>query len=313
MGIMNVPCRIRKKTGDIVKGNQPKPSNHCCPIVMGLYSLRSTAMQKPKRRSTLRRFFGSLYYRAKKRNEWRNPKSRFAQTHANERLPFIVATHQSVLLRQLKNVDMWMQLNKINNLHLAAKQLNGLLLKPGETFSYWRQIGEPTTKKGYLSGMILREGHVIAGVGGGLCQLSNLLYWMTLHTPLTITERWRHSYDVFPDAQRTLPFGSGATCSYPNIDLQITNTTNETYQLSLEFTSTHLVGTWLSTAPITTSYEIEEREPHLKHEIWGGYTRNNELWRITKNRSSNEYLGEEKIAENHAAMMYEPLLPSKTR
>ena len=49
--------------------------------------------------------------------------------------------------------------------------------------------------------------------GGGLCQLSNLIYWMTLHTPLTITERYRHSYDVFPDSNRTQPFGSGEPAS----------------------------------------------------------------------------------------------------
>ena len=50
-------------------------------------------------------------------------------------------------------------------------------------------------------------------LGGGLCQLSNLIYWMTLHTPLTITERYRHSYDVFPDSNRTQSFGSGEPAS----------------------------------------------------------------------------------------------------
>ena len=63
-----------------------------------------------------------------------------------------------------------------------------------------------------MEGMILRNGRVASGVGGGLCQMTNLLYWMTLHTPLTVTERWRHGYDVFPDSNRTQPFGSGATC-----------------------------------------------------------------------------------------------------
>ena len=57
--------------------------------------------------------------------------------------------------------------------------------------------------------MVLFLGQIGGDIGGGLCQLSNLIFWMTLHTPLTVTERYRHSHDVFPDANRTQPFGSG--------------------------------------------------------------------------------------------------------
>lgn len=49
---------------------------------------------------------------------------------------------------------------------------------------------------------------------------------MTIHTPLTVVERWRHTYDVFPDNNRTQPFASGATCAYPALDLQIENRTD---------------------------------------------------------------------------------------
>lgn len=97
--------------------------------------------------------------------------------------------------------------------------------------SYWYLIGKPTAGKGYLPGMILRNGGYLAATGGGLCQLSNLIYWMTLHTPLTVVERHRHGYDVFPDANRTQPFGSGATCFYPYLDLMIRNDTQDTYQM----------------------------------------------------------------------------------
>ena len=145
---------------------------------------------------------------------------------------------------------MQLQYNKINNLKIATKQLNKIIIKPGETFSYWRLIGNPTKRKGYVDGMILHYGKVTTGIGGGLCQLSNLLYWMTLHTPLTVTERYRHSYDVFPDSNRTQPFGSGATCSYNYLDLQIKNETNNTYQLLVYLTDTHLVGEWRSDAPV---------------------------------------------------------------
>ncbi len=267
-------------------------------------------MQQPKQRSWIRLFLGYWYFLIKKHLYWYFSKTIFARQEHRAHLPYTVFQHASPLLRQLKGVDMWMQYNKVQNLRCALPTLNGLILKPGETFSYWRLLGRPTKRKGYAAGMILRNGHVTAGIGGGLCQLSNLLYWMTLHTPLTVTERWRHSYDVFPDAKRTQPFGSGATCSYPNIDLQIHNTTNQTFQLALELTDTHLVGAWLSDEPVPHSYHIEERHPHIEHEWWGGYTRHNTLVRIKREKHTGAFVGEEEVCQNHAIMMYQPFLTS---
>lgn len=79
--------------------------------------------------------------------------------------------------------------------------------------------------------------------------MTNLLYWMTLHTPLTVTERWRHGYDVFPDSNRTQPFGSGATCFYNYMDLMVRNDTPDTWRLVLQVTDTHLEGECGPTAP----------------------------------------------------------------
>ncbi|MDP3641159.1 MAG: VanW family protein [Alphaproteobacteria bacterium] len=67
------------------------------------------------------------------------------------------------------------QTNKITNLKIAALQINGLLIKPGETFSFCKTVGRPTKKKGYLEGMELSRGKAQPGIGGGVCQLSNLL------------------------------------------------------------------------------------------------------------------------------------------
>ncbi|MBC8081217.1 MAG: VanW family protein, partial [Gorillibacterium sp.] len=193
---------------------------------------------------TGRRFLGIRYYRLKRRIQLRLGRISFSRSKSATPLPYQAATHHSLLLRQLKNVDMWMQHNKVKNLSIALPRLNGIIVRPGETFSYWDLIGKPNRRKGYLAGMHLVRGTVRSGVGGGLCQLSNLIYWMTLHTSLTVTERHRHSYDVFPDSNRTLPFGCGATCYYNYIDLQIKNETEHTFQLQLRLTDTHLVGEW---------------------------------------------------------------------
>lgn len=267
-------------------------------------------MHAPKHRSRLRLFCGYWYFLLKKQLYWHASSTPFAQTQSDTHLPHVIFRHATPLLRKLQNVDMWMQHNKVQNLRRAVPHLNGLLLEPGEVFSYWQRIGQPTATKGYVPGMILHNGGFTAGIGGGLCQLSNLVYWMTLHTPLTVIERWRHSYDVFPDAQRTQPFGSGATCSYPNIDLQIKNTTDHSFQLILELTDTHLIGTWLSNTPLEHTYKIQERDPRIIHEWWGGYTRHNTLVRITRDKNTDVFVSEEEVCRNHAIMMYEPLLPS---
>lgn len=264
-------------------------------------------LTKPVNRSPLRMFLGMNYFRMKRYFDWTFGGKKYAVQ--KDRHPFIhtVFQHQTPLLRRLKNVDMHLQYNKIKNLTLAAAKLNGIVINPGETFSYWRLIGKPTSRKGYLDGMVLFQGKVTAGVGGGLCQLSNLIYWMTLHTPLTVTERYRHSYDVFPDSNRNQPFGSGATCFYNYLDLQIRNDTNQTYQLLVSLTDTHLAGEWRAELPPTRTYEVYEKEHWITGGYWGGYVRHNTIHRrvfaMDKTRVNDEF-----ITENHAFMMYEPLL-----
>ena len=78
--------------------------------------------------------------------------------------------------------------------------------------------------------------------------MTNLIYWMALHTELSITERWRHGFDVFPDEGRSQPFASGATCSYNYIDLQISNRTANTYQLRVWVEGDYLNGEWRADA-----------------------------------------------------------------
>ena len=200
-----------------------------------------------------------------------------------------------------------LQRNKIVNLRLAAARLDGILLRPGETFSYWKLIGKPTRRKGYLDGMVLFLGQIGSDVGGGLCQLSNLISWMTLHTPLTVVERYRHSHDVFPDAGRTQPFGSGATCAYSHRDLMIRNDTDQTFQLHVWVGEDMLEGMWLAERPAQFRYEIQERNPRIDQAAWGGYIRHNELVRLTYDLTG-ACLGEEFLFTNDAIMMYSPLL-----
>lgn len=268
-------------------------------------------MQKPIHRSPLRLQLGMWYYGAKRKAQWRSMRNTFAKQHTETRLPFVQTSHSTVLLRKLKDVDMWMQHNKIENLRIAVSHLNGICIRPGETFSYWYLIGKPTKTKGYRKGMVLRNGTFHAETGGGLCQLSNLIFWMTMHTPLTIVERHRHGYDVFPDSNRTQPFGSGATCFYPHGDLMIQNNTQATYQLCVTVGETHLEGAWRVSEAPTCTYHVVERNHTMQREYWGGFSRNNELYQQVCD-ANGALLQENFVLANHAIMMYAPFLNQST-
>ena len=134
---------------------------------------------------------------------------------------------------------------------------------------------------------------------------------MSIHTPLTIIERRRHGYDVFPDSNRTIPFGSGATCFYPHGDLMIRNDTQDTYPLILSIGSEYLEGEWRVSSKPQYKFEIVERNHEMKSEFWGGYTRHNELYQQQYDLEGN-LLDERLIIRNSAIMMYSPFLEEKT-
>lgn len=274
---------------------------------MGLFDYE---ILKPKRRSGLRSYFGKKYYTYRRYAQWYMGSEKYASRVEPTNLEHVMMAHETPLFRRLKDVDMWLQHNKAENLKIALKQIDGVMLYPGETFSYWKRIGNPTYKKGYQDGMILHYGGFKAGAGGGLCQLSNLIYWMTLHTPLTVTERHRHSFDVFPDANRTQPFGSGATCVYNYRDLKIKNETNEIYQFRIWIEDDKLKGSIRSNCKPYFEYRIYESCHEILPQYWGAYVRHNEIRREIYAVQS-EKIGDEFVCENHALMMYEPLLESK--
>ncbi|WP_459998950.1 VanW family protein [Paradesulfitobacterium aromaticivorans] len=245
-------------------------------------------------------FLGKLYFTWRRYYIWKfNRSIRYASTSRTIELPNIVTSHKTPLYRRLRNVDMWLQENKVTNLKLASEKLNGIMLKPGETFSFWRLVGKPTKRKGFLDGMVLTNGSFTAGVGGGLYQLSNLIYWMALHTPLTVTERWRHTHDVFPDANRTQPFGSGATVVHNYVDLQIKDDTPHNYQLLVRVGDSDLEGEWRCEQPCPFKYKIYESEHLINQEWWGGYMRHNVIRRKVLDHNYNE-IADDFVTENHA-------------
>jgi vancomycin resistance protein VanW len=264
----------------------------------------------PKKRSQWRRALGKKYYTWRRNIKWLLRRRSFSKTQSADFLPALVKAHRSFLLRPLRNVDMYLQHNKVVNLRLAVASMNGILIKPGETFSIWYLVGKPSEKRGYKPGLVLNQGNIETGIGGGLCQLGNLIFWMALHSPLRVTERYRHGYDVFPDINRSIPFACGATLSYNYVDLQLKNETSQTFQIRLWLSEDYLHGEIRCQNEPDEYFEVYESHHQIIHQSWGGYTRHNQIKRRTIDKTSGEVLEDVVILENQAIMMYAPLLPA---
>lgn len=229
---------------------------------------------------------------------------RFARVQWSSSLPVTVVTHQSRLRRRLAGLDPRYQETKIVNLGLAARSLDGLLIRPGELLSFWNRVGNPSEDRGFVPGLVLSQGRVSIDVGGGLCQMSNLLYWMALHTPLTVAEQHHHGFDPFPDDERVQPFGSGASVFYNYGDLRLLNTTDSTFQISVGLTDTDLIGAIRSDRDLPLEFVVEERGHHFSRSADGCVYRDNELWQTAVDRATGASIHSRLISRNHALVRY---------
>lgn len=244
-------------------------------------------------------------HRARRRLRWMRSDTAWATQRRTTPLPARVKKHASLLMRELSEDEMVLQRNKVVNLRLAAARVDGLVIAPGETFSFNRAVGNCTRRKGYVEGMRLSNGAARPGVGGGICQLANLLHWMFLHSPLTIVERSEHSFDPFPDKGRVLPWGVGCSIVYNYVDLVVRNDTEHTFQLNAFVDERHLRGELRADELPETSYKVEAREEaFLRHR--GAVYRKNEIWRTVISRRTGDAIGEELLKKNCALVKYEP-------
>lgn len=229
---------------------------------------------------------------------------RFAATVADRALPVVLVRHASLLRRALRDLDPALQESKIVNLRLAAASITGLVIQPGETFSLWNRVGPPVAARGYVDGLILRRGRITVGVGGGLCQLSNLLYWMALHTPLDVVEQHHHGFDPFPDEGRVLPFGSGATIFWSYGDLRLSNPTAQPLQLCLAVGPRRLHGAITTDRAWPLAYHVDEVGHRFVRDVDGAVYRENELWRRVIDKRSGDTVERSLVTRNHAHVAY---------
>ena len=148
----------------------------------------------------------------------------------------VVAEKRAPLWREVSPEEFPLTAGKVENLRIAARAFHGLEIPAGGVLSFWRQLGRTTRRKGFRSGRELREGCIVPAIGGGLCQLSGLLYQAALDAGLEIIERHGHSR-VVPGSQAEQDLD--ATVFWNYVDLRFRS--HLPWRIETEVTATELV------------------------------------------------------------------------
>ena len=191
--------------------------------------------------------------------------NKYAKKTSEELLPNTVFETSSLMLNENSGFDMKYQINKVHNLKLAARTINKVIIEPNETFSFWQLVRRADQCEKYKDGLNLVDGKIVGSYGGGLCQLSNMLFWLFLHTPLTVAERHGHAVESFPTTTEDLPCGTDATISEGWLDLKVRNDTDNTFQIEITFDDSYMYGRVLSQKPVTIEYSIKNSSVSYIH------------------------------------------------
>ncbi|MBN2498721.1 MAG: VanW family protein [Deltaproteobacteria bacterium] len=216
--------------------------------------------------------------------------------------PFVLAEARSPLERVPGAVPAPLQRGKEHNVALVARAIDGVIVEPGQVFSYHRLVGRPSRWRGFRLGLELRENRESSGIGGGSCQVSNQLYWLAVQAGMRIVERHRHGFDLFPDHERSVPFGCGATVFFNYRDLRFANPLAGPVCIQQRIEAGALFGRILAERDPGFRVRIEERG-HRFFVEHGARMRENRLIRIVLDKDGRE-IGREFLAHNRCRVMY---------
>jgi len=134
--------------------------------------------------------------------------------------------------------------NRIHNIGVGAKRFNGVLIKPGEEFSFIKTLGPVDESTGYLPELVIKVDKTIPEFGGGMCQVSTTMFRAALNAGLKITARTNHAYPV----QYYAPQGLDATVYIPKPDLMFVNDTPNYILVQTRIEGTQLVFDFFGTS-----------------------------------------------------------------
>ena len=229
---------------------------------------------------------------------------RFAGTFQSEPLPNLVSSHSSKLIKTGPGIDRTLQENKAVNIELASACISGLIIHPGEVFSFWRLVGKTTEKRGYKNGRVIIGNRIVPGLGGGLCNLGHTIHRIVLHSPLEVTEFHSHSDALGPDEGPRVPFGTGTSICYNHIDFRFRNTIDQDVQLIAWCQDGRSYAELRSERPFPWRYSLVEEDLHFRKE-GEKYYRNSKIYRETIEKESETVIRRELVFDNHSEVMFD--------
>lgn len=238
-------------------------------------------------------------------------KETFASQKQQKPLGNLVSSNDCALIKRGKGIDPVLQQNKAVNIDLACRQLNGVIIRPGETFSFWKLVGKTSKRRGYLDGRVIVGGRLQPGLGGGLCNLGNSIHLLILHSPMTVTEFHSHSDALAPDHGKRVPFSSGTSVSYNNIDYRFRNDTDQDIQLLVWCENERLYAELRSERPFPWRYAITEEGHHFRKE-GDKYYRVSKIYQERIDAETGEVLDRKLVLDNHSEVMFDyDLIPKE--
>ncbi len=149
----------------------------------------------------------------------------------------VVAERRSPLWRDGREDEFRLVAGKVQNLRVARRAFDGVVVPAGSVFSFWKQLGRPTRGRGFVEGREIRAGCVVPVVAGGLCQLSNALAACALRCGMTLVERHAHTARI--EGAPAATDAADATVSWNYVDLRLSASFD--WRLEVELTGDELV------------------------------------------------------------------------
>jgi len=256
----------------------------------------------------------SLYKEVFKRhlkNIFSSPK--YAKRFQQEKLPVLVSSYGGDMIKKGPGIDPQLQINKAENIRLACSRFNGLVIYPGESFSFWHFVGKTSKRNGFSEGRVIINGKLVSGVGGGLCNLANTINLLVLHSPLTVTEIHHHSDALAPDPNGIrVPYSAGVSVNYNFIDYRFLNETNQPVQLCAWCEGDVLCTELRTIAEFPYSYRIVEEDHHFHQSESGTFYRKSKIFRETIDKQTGEVINRELRWNNKSKVMFDyNLIPTE--
>ena len=189
---------------------------------------------------------------------------------------------------------------------MTTEEMNGIVVRPGETFSFWKLVGKTSRRNGFAEGRVIINGRLVAGVGGGLCNLANTINLLVLDSPLTITEIHHHSDALAPDPDGIrVPYSAGTSVNYNHVDYRFRNDTQQDVQLCLWCEGDFLYAELRSEAAFPYTYRLVEENHHFHKADNGKFYRISQIYREKVLRDTGETVGRELCWDNHSEVMFD--------